>query len=292
MKKFLLILMTCAMAMSLFAQIPAGDGQPCPGTPTMTDADGNVYETVKIGNQCWTRTNLRVAPAGATDATSSGASSETEPYYYVNSAVDAAVFGYYYNWEAAKLACPSGWHLPSDSEWTQLTDYVSSQNQYVCDSNNTYNAKALASTTGWNTCPYSTCAIGNSPSGNNATGFSVVPTGYFRDLSFRQTTSAYIWSSSFNGDNYAFDRTLSCCDRYVPQSFSPRENGYSVRCLRDAAVVVSNTIPCPGTPTVTDYDGNTYNTVQIGNQCWMKENLRTTSFNDGTPIQPALTSAG
>ena len=42
--------------------------------------------------------------------------------------------------------------------------------------------------------------------------------------------------------------------------------------------------PCPGVPTVTDVEGNVYNTVKIGNQCWTKENLRTTHFANGTPI--------
>ena len=58
MKKFLLILMTCALAMGLYAQ-PAGDAQACPGLSTVTDYDGNVYNTVKIGTQCWMKQNLR-----------------------------------------------------------------------------------------------------------------------------------------------------------------------------------------------------------------------------------------
>ena len=41
---------------------------------------------------------------------------------------------------------------------------------------------------------------------------------------------------------------------------------------------------CPGTDVVIDYEGNTYHTVQIGQQCWMKENLRTRHYSDGTPV--------
>ena len=46
-------------------------------------------------------------------------------------------------------------------------------------------------------------------------------------------------------------------------------------------IVLSFALPCSGTPTVTDHDGNTYNTVQIGQQCWMRENLRTTHYAGG-----------
>ena len=52
------------------------------------------------------------------------------------------------------------------------------------------------------------------------------------------------------------------------------------------ALLFPNTQPCPDAPTVTDVQGNVYNTVQIGNQCWMRENLRATMFADSTPITP------
>lgn len=49
--------------------------------------------------------------------------------------------------------------------------------------------------------------------------------------------------------------------------------------------------PCPGMPTVTDIDGNTYTTVLIGNQCWLRENLKTKRYNDGSPVTSNLTDA-
>ena len=90
------------------------------GTSKMIDADGNQYNTVKIGNQCWTKTNLRVA-AG----TRAAVYSTTEPYYHVDTTMDAATYGYYYNWNAAMSACPSGWNLPSRADFQTLMDSVS-----------------------------------------------------------------------------------------------------------------------------------------------------------------------
>ena len=208
------------------------------GTSKMTDADGNEYETVKIGTQCWTKSNLRVAPAGATNETSSGATSSTEPYYYVNPSVDAATYGYYYNWEAAKLVCPAGWRLPSDAEWTTLTDYVSnvmhgSDYLYRCDPTDPMSiAKALASTVGWNT-PGGTCTMGNDPSANNATGFGVVPAGY-RDSHFRYAgLLAYFWSSTEYDSNNAYFSDFSSYRVYVQQGYNIKSNGFSVRCVKD-----------------------------------------------------------
>ena len=203
------------------------------GTSTLTDIDGNVYNTVQIGQQCWMKENLRTTHYANGTAIPAGGSStsETNPYYYNNSSSGIALTsrGYLYNWKAATMVCPTGWHLPSSSEWTQLTNYVSSQSQYWCSNSSTYIAKALASTTGWNT--YSgTCAVGNTSSTNNATGFSAVPAGGCVGSSFYSAGSnAYFWSSSYD----AYYLFLQYAAPTVGSSNGDKSKGFSVRCLRD-----------------------------------------------------------
>jgi uncharacterized protein (TIGR02145 family) len=107
--------------------------------------DGNAYKTVKIGNQIWLAENLKYLPS----VVGPGTGSETTPYYYVygydgTNVTDAkatsnyTTYGVLYNWPAAMAGsassnanpsgvqgvCPAGWHLPSDAEWTELTDYL------------------------------------------------------------------------------------------------------------------------------------------------------------------------
>ena len=203
------------------------------GTSKMVDADGNEYETVQIGTQCWTKTNLRVAPAGATDETSSGASSKTEPYYYVNSAVDPAVYGYYYNWEAAKLACPTGWHLPSDAEWTTMEQTQTSMDVTGSGLRGDHAGKLAGE--GWN--PSTTAgAPGNaSDPDHNASGFSAVPAGYCYGSSFSGAGNyASFWSSTPNYSSfYAYSRILYYTTASVLRDLDDKDGGYSVRCLRD-----------------------------------------------------------
>ena len=328
MKKFLLILMTCVVAMGLYAQIPAGDGQPCPGTPTVTDHEGNVYNTVKIGNQCWTKENLRTTtspstgtyliPAVGTDGTYTG----KQAFWYNNDVATYAPknYGLLYNWNAAadtfntaygelsvnnsysnavsvtfsghrRGICPEGWHLPSDAEWTQLTNYVGSVLEYQCGGSSSYIAKALASETGWSSYDGECYPGCQSVTANNATGFSAVPAGYCIGSSFSYARSGlYFWSSSQDASySYnAYDRNLNHIEAIVNRSNNYKKNGFSVRCLRDAPVSsqppLGDAIPCPGAPTVTDVESNVYNTVKIGNQCWTKENLRTTKTKYGVDI--------
>ena len=202
------------------------------GTSKMKDAEGHEYETVLIGTQCWTKTNLRVAPAGATDETSSGASSKTEPYYYVNSAVDPAVYGYYYNWEAAKLACPIGWHLPSDAEWTTMEQTQTSMDVTGSGLRGDHAGKLAGE--GWNPSTIAGAPGNASDPDHNASGFSAVPAGYCGGSSFSGAGNyATFWSSTQYSGNYAYIRYLDYSLANVLRDSHNKANGYSVRCLRD-----------------------------------------------------------
>ena len=387
------------------ASAPLVDAQPCPGTPTLTDYDGNTYNTVQIGNQCWMRDNLRTTyyadgtaiPAGETNTDA------TLPYYYdyISSDIPLTQRGYLYNWPAVMRdassssanpsgvqgICPTGWHVPSDEEWMQLTNYVSAQNEYLCSDNAEFIAKVLASITGWSSST-STCAVGNLQNLNNATGFNASPAGYLYNLGFTNSGKyAYFWTSTAASSTNAWYRSLNFNYAYVYRNNYGKHFGYSVRCLRDeggsstvqlptvttatmsditansatsggnvtsdgGATVTARGVcwstsqnptvsddhttdgsgtgsftsnltnltpgttyyvrayatnsmgtaygseesftttaalpqdgqPCVGAATVTDYDGHTYNTVQLGSQCWMAENLRTSHYSDGTAI--------
>lgn len=225
----------------------------CPST--VTDYDGNIYNTVQIGSQCWMKQNLRTThyANGASIALGSSTSTTTPYRYYPNNnSSNVSTYGYLYNWPAVMHGagssssnpsgvqgiCPNGWHVPSDAEWTQLTNYVGGQSQYQCNGSSTNIAKALASTTGWSSSTI-TCAVGNNPSSNNATGFSALPAGYYyagdyfgfsNDATFWSTTKYTVYS-----DYQAFCRTLFYDNAIVSRSIntSTKYDGFSLRCVRD-----------------------------------------------------------
>ena len=247
------------------------DGLPCSDIPTVTDHEGNVYATVQIGQQCWMRDNLRTTtspstgmyliPAVNVDYTYTGKQAR---WYNNDSATYAPMnYGLLYNWNAAvdtfntaygetsvntsygnavsvsfsgnrRGICPAGWHLPSDAEWTQLTDYVSSQPEYTCVGNSSYIAKALASETGWNSSTR-TCAVGNDQTTNNASGFGAVPAGLHWYDGFNYAGClAHFWSSTEIGLYDAWYRGLAYYDPGVGWSdVYDKDDGFSVRCLRD-----------------------------------------------------------
>ena len=244
------------------------DGSPCPGTPTVTDHEGNVYNTVKIGDQCWMKENLRTTkkPDGSDIILNN-------ERFLVG---EDTVYGYLYTWNAmmngaasssanpsgVQGICPMGWHVPSDTEWTNMIDYLSSHDIY------------------------------------NATDFTTVRAGYYDCGNINFTAYSYFWSATEYNSNRAWYRCFST--GYSNAWY--KSYGLSVRCLRgsipsggdipaphDTTTTPVDTttiygISCLNTPTVTDNEGNVYHTVQIGNQCWMKENLRTTKKPDGSDI--------
>ena len=151
------------------------DANPCPGDTTVTDFEGNVYNTVQLGEQCWLKENLRTTHYA-------DGSYFTEYYYPNNNVANVPTYGLMYKWAtimhgaasseipgAVQGLCPDGWHLPSYSEFQMLQNY--SNATYSCAS------KALASTTGWQYFSLTGCYPGYNQQLNNESGFSAYPTG-------------------------------------------------------------------------------------------------------------------
>ena len=219
------------------------------GTGTLVDYDGNVYNTVLIGSQCWMKENLRTThyADGITITQGSNTSSSISYWYYpAGDASHKSTYGLLYNWMAAmhgavsssanpsgvQGVCPTGWHLPSNAEWDQLTNYVGSQNQYQCNSSSSNIAKALASTIGWNNST-TTCAVGNMPSSNNATGFSAMPAGYYNGSYWYLGAYAYFCSATEYNSSVGDGRRLYFGESTISGGSSQKNQAISVRCVRD-----------------------------------------------------------
>ena len=217
---------------------------PCANaSPTM---DGHTYSVVEIGDQCWFAENLRTTtyadgtdiPAGLTDgewtSTTSGATAVygegSSTCYNDSPDIDAcdeaqslAEYGRLYNWYAvddARGLCPTGWHVPTDGEWTDLENYISSQGFSGTE------GTALKSTYGWY----------NGGNGTDDFGFSALPGGYryFYNGSFLNAGfNGYWWSSSPSGGS-AWGRDLGFYNPGIFQIYDSPRGGFSVRCLRDA----------------------------------------------------------
>lgn len=362
----------------------------------VVDVDGNYYDAVLIGNQCWMKQNLRVTHFPDGNAIPQGTTYQGTPCYYENTALNIAKSGLLYNWTAVMNGatssnskpsgvqgiCPDGWHLPSRAEWEQMLNYVSAQPMYRCNNNASNITKSLASNTGWNS-HHSTCVTGWNQSTNNATRFTAYPGGYWSGGFQAPKDDARFWTATEYNASYGYYFGIYTSWTTVDWAYNYKDQGQSVRCLRDATIanvdgqtvpvittsqvtnvsaiaatcggnitsdggsvvtargicwgteenptvsgshtsdgngvgnfvssitgLAANTTyyvrayatnaigtgygetvtfttagqPCPGAPTVTDYDGNTYNTVLIGQQCWMKENLRTKHYAAGGEV--------
>ncbi|MGA2408607.1 MAG: fibrobacter succinogenes major paralogous domain-containing protein [Bacteroidales bacterium] len=235
----------------------------------VTDIDNNVYNTVKIGTQVWMAENLKTTkyndgtpiPNITVDAT--WAALTTGAYGdYNNTPSNSTTYGRLYNWYAVdnnagtkvvsnggKNVCPTGWHVPSDAEWTTLENYLI-LNGYNWDGTTTGDkiAKSMASTSGWTASEtlgtvstsgwtvYGTLGtVGNDQASNNKSGFTAFPSGY-RNLDGTSITIGqygYWWSSTEYSTTMAYAQGLSYKLSNVDRSLSYKLYGISVRCLRD-----------------------------------------------------------
>ena len=238
------------------------DSQPCPGIPTLMDYDGNIYNTVQIGQQCWMKSNLRTKHfRNGVQINTSTSGSYTQALYYQPTSSELTNYnevnyGIYYNWPAVSDSnglCPLGWHVPSFDEFYQLVDYTRNQSEYFCGSTDPSNyggvGKALSSTIGWMNSTYS-CAVGNDPTQNNATGFSAFPAGSWFDITIGTLVhflsagyNSFMWSSTLTSDNrvWVYHADYNESNFYgatAALTFNSTEDfdmyeAYSVRCVKD-----------------------------------------------------------
>lgn len=271
--------------MTITATIPANV---CPNAPTVTDHEGNVYNTVQIGNQCWMRENMRcktLPKNGEALQSPSSNYSNYNPYFYKSPATDSVrlyTYGYVYNWAAAmdttgtdyitasftnrRGICPEGWHVPSLAEWDTLVAYVGGQADYRCNGNATYLACALADQYTWKENTGS-CTPGYEPTQNNATGFTATAAGYvYRNTSYstRMTYSdnyniAQFWTSTDHPSSPAGGSAKTATIQYnaavvyVGDSYGDSKwDCHSVRCLKNAEGAVECTNPTVSTTGVSE----------------------------------------
>ena len=257
----------------------ANDGSEYDATAnTLKDLrDGKVYKTVKLGTYVWMAENLNL---------------ETEKSYcYKDSAKYCDNYGRLYLWSAVmdsaglfstngkgcgngktcspsfpvRGICPSGWHVPADKEWSDLTHFVG----------DSLAGKKLKSTTGWSA----------TERGTDEYGFTALPAGYRREgseMGANLNWSTYFWLPREGDSNDAAEKTDAVCfawnDSRHADEHAEKTYAFSVRCVKDnfdwtkSKDVYLN--PDINYDTIVDNrDGKVYKTVKIGNQVWMAENL-------------------
>ena len=211
----------------------------------ITDADGNVYTTVTIGTQVWMVENLKTTRyrngdlIGTTSPATLDISAEAAPKYqwaYEGNESNLNTYGRLYTWYAvtdARNVCPTGWHLPSDVEWTTLTDYLITNGHCYGGSGDDI-AKSIASTSGWTADPKAG-NVGNHQASNNSSGFTALPSGLriFDGSYLWIGLGGYWWSSTEYSATNVYNRFMVCNGSNVGCYDIPKHYGFSVRCLQD-----------------------------------------------------------
>jgi uncharacterized protein (TIGR02145 family) len=195
----------------------------------VTDIDGNVYKTIKIGTQEWMAENLNVERYRNGDSIpqvqdkNDWSNLTTGAWcYYNNDSKIGKNYGKLYNWctiNDNRGLAPKGWHIPSDGEWTKLIDYLGGEGVA---------GGKLKATTLW-----------DSPNegATNSSGFTAFPGGARTKIGYfyGNGKDGYFWSSSEDDNYFAWYRVLLYDDSVVYRNNYDliKIDGFSVRCVRD-----------------------------------------------------------
>lgn len=197
---------------------------------TITDIDGNTYNTIQIGTQCWMKENLKTThykdgsiiqevqdSIAWSNIYNTNAKTAAWCYYNMDSA-NNSIYGKLYNWHAVnngKLA-PAGWHVPTDNDWEILVNYLNASiaGSVMKDTVNLWTVPNIA---------------------NNSSGFSCLPAGYRLENGkfLHINDGAYFWSSTFYNDYSVWFRSLGWNSTNVGRNNITKEMAVSVRCLKD-----------------------------------------------------------
>ncbi len=217
---------------------------------TIADIDGNIYNTITIGTQVWMKENLKVTRYNdgiaiplVTDNTAWYNLTKPGYCWYKNDkATYGATYGALYNGYTVitNKLCPTGWHVPSDAEWTTLEYYLIA-NGYNYDNiilGNKF-AKSLASTSNW-TLSTNIGAVGNNDftTKRNVTGFSALPAGIRISwgIFYYIGNNGLWWSSTELSTGWVWLRKIAYDSSNVGRYNYTKQFGLSVRCLWDKTI--------------------------------------------------------
>jgi len=261
-------------------------------TGTVTDYDGYTYQTIKIGDQWWMMENLQVTHyrngdtiVNVTNNSEWSALDSGAWCAYDNEEDSVATYGRLYNWFAindSRGLAPEGWHAPTDDELKQLEMYLG-MDQVTADDEG-----ARGDDEGNKLKELGTAHWSENAGANNESGFTALPGGYRNGTgSFTsKNSSAHLWSSTENGIDNGWYRSLHSNITNVHRGYQGKIFGFSVRCVKDLTPAVT-TLPIDSVTPVTAYcsgnvtdEGNS--TVTAKGICWSSINSLPTIADDTT----------